>query len=90
MNCPVCGKEMKAGKIAYAPQAGIHFLPPGVQHLPRVVTKRGIEKQGGIVLDGPNNLGLWKVTERSRLIFAESAGKLWWNIKGSGSWVLVS
>ena len=58
MNCPACGKEMKAGKIAYAPQAGIHFLPPGVQHLPRVVTKRGIEKQGGIVLDGPNNLGL--------------------------------
>ena len=58
MNCPVCGKEMKAGKIAYAPQAGIHFLPTPVQHLPRVVTKRGIEKQGGIVLDGPNNLGL--------------------------------
>ena len=58
MNCPACGKEMKAGKIAYAPQAGIHFLPPGVQHLPRVVTKWGIKKQDGIVLDGPSNLGL--------------------------------
>lgn len=58
MNCPVCGKEMKTWKISYAPQAGIHFLQPGVQHLPRVVTKQGIEKQGGIALDGPNNLGL--------------------------------
>ena len=76
MNCPACGKEMKAGKIAYAPQAGIHFLPPGVQHLPRVVTKWGIKKQGGIVLDGPSNLGLLKVTEHFRRIFANSAARL--------------
>ncbi len=58
MNCPVCGKEMRAGKVAYTPQVGIHFLPPDVRRLPRVVTKRGIENQGGIALDGPNNLGL--------------------------------
>lgn len=57
MNCPVCGKEMRAGKVAYAPQAGIHFLPPNVRHLPNMVTKSGIEKRGGTVLDGPNNLG---------------------------------
>ena len=58
MNCPVCGKAMQEGKVVYNPSVGLHFLPPGVQHLPRVVTKWGIKKQGGIVLDGPSNLGL--------------------------------
>ena len=58
MDCPVCGNKMKAGKIVYAPQAGIHFLPPSVQHLPYVVTKHSIEKQGGVVLDSPSHLGL--------------------------------
>lgn len=57
MNCPVCGKEMRAGKIAYAPQVGIHFLPPNVRRLSGIVTKGSIEKRGGTVLDGPNNLG---------------------------------
>ena len=57
MNCPVCGKEMKVGKVAYPPSAGLHFLPPG-ERLPHVLTKSGIEKRGGIALDGPNNLGL--------------------------------
>ena len=57
MNCPVCGKEMKMGKVAYRPSAGLHFLPPG-ERLPHVLTKSGIEKRGGIALDGPNNLGL--------------------------------
>ena len=56
MNCPVCGKEMKTGKVAYQPSVGFHFLPPS-GHLPYVITKRGVEKQGGITLDGPNNLG---------------------------------
>ena len=55
MNCPVCGKEMKVGKVAYQPSAGLHFLPPG-ERLPHVLTKSGIEKRGGIALDGPNNL----------------------------------
>ena len=54
---PVCGKEMKVGKVAYQPSAGLHFLPPG-ERLPHVLTKSGIEKRGGIALDGPNNLGL--------------------------------
>ena len=58
MKCPVCGKEMTAGKIAYAPQSGLHFLPPEVKHLPCAVTAGGVEKRGGIVLDGPSDLGL--------------------------------
>ena len=57
MTWPSCGKEMKAGKSAYAPQCGIHFLPPSGR-LPHVLTKRGIEKQGGIALDGPHNFGI--------------------------------
>lgn len=57
MNCPVCGKAMRVGKIAYQPGAGLHFLPPDAR-LPYVITKSGIEKRGGIALDGPNNFGL--------------------------------
>ncbi|MDY5613345.1 PF20097 family protein [Dysosmobacter sp.] len=56
MNCPTCGKEMKRGKVAYQPSAGLHFLPSSGR-LPYVITKHGVEKQGGIALDGPNNLG---------------------------------
>ena len=56
MNCPVCGKAMQEGMVVYNPSVGLHFLPPGGS-LPYVMTKHGIEKQGGIALDGPNNLG---------------------------------
>ena len=56
MNCPVCGKEMETGKVAYQPSVGLHFLPPDGR-LPHVLTKSGIEKRSGIALDGPNNLG---------------------------------
>ncbi len=48
---------MRIGKIAYQPGCGLHFLPPGGR-VPHVITKRGIERRGGIALDGPNNLGL--------------------------------
>lgn len=64
MNCPVCGKPMRVGKVAYQPAAGLHFLPPEAE-LPRVITKSGVEKRGGISLDGPNNFG-----------FSESDGTL--------------
>lgn len=56
MNCPVCGKTMTQGKVAYAPSCGLHFLPPH-EKLPYGVTKGGIEKRGGVPLDGPHQLG---------------------------------
>ena len=55
MNCPVCGREMTEGKVAYQPACGLHFLPPS-EKLPLGVTKRGIEKRGGVCLDGPHQL----------------------------------
>ena len=58
MNCPVCGKEMEQGKVAFAPPAGIHFLPPDEKHLPHLVTKRGVENRGGTGLLPPANFGL--------------------------------
>ena len=56
MNCPACGKAMEAGKVAYNPAVGLHFLPPN-ERLPRLLTKSGVEKRGGISLDGPHDLG---------------------------------
>lgn len=56
MNCPVCGKEMTKGKVAYQPACGLHFLPPH-EKLPYGVTRRAIEKRGGTALDGPYQLG---------------------------------
>ena len=56
MNCPVCGKAMQEGKVVYNPIVCLHFLPLVCSFL-YVMTVNGIEKQGGIALDGPNNLG---------------------------------
>jgi len=57
MNCPVCGREMTSGKVAYQPGCGLHFLPPS-EKLPYGVSKRAVEKRGGVCLDGPYQLGL--------------------------------
>ena len=58
MNCPVCGKEMRAGKIFYQSSCGLHFLPTDAKPPYRNLSKRRIQAVGGIPLDGPNNLGL--------------------------------
>ena len=47
---------MTEGKVAYQPACGLHFLPPS-ERLPYGLTKRGIEKRGGVPLDGPYQLG---------------------------------
>ena len=60
MNCPVCGKTMTQGKVAYAPSCGLHFLPPH-EKLPYGVTKGGIEKRGGVPLDGPYSGGNFRL-----------------------------
>lgn len=56
MNCPVCGNEMREGKIFYEPRCGLYFLPPSGR-VRYSISKRMIERQGGIALDGPNQLG---------------------------------
>ena len=56
MDCPLCGKEMRRGQAAYVPTGGLYFLSPG-ETLPLVMTRRGIEDRGGIVLDMCSSLG---------------------------------
>ena len=52
MNCPVCGKEMERGILYTDSSRGLYFLPPGGK-VGLWASVRGVEKQGGIVLDGP-------------------------------------
>lgn len=58
MNCPACGKEMERGKIVTEHSIGLFFLPPGGETALLFQTRKNIEKQGGIVLDGPYNWDL--------------------------------
>ena len=62
MNCPACGKEMEAGKIATDYSRGLFFLPPGGK-IGFIASRKGIEKQNGVVLDGPYNTNLPNETE---------------------------
>ena len=57
MNCPICGKEMKKGVLYTDSSRGLYFLPPGGK-VGLWASARGVEKQGGIVLDGPYNSSL--------------------------------
>ena len=52
MNCPVCGIEMEKGHIITKNSIGLFFMP-GEKDLRTFYTKRNIEADGGIVLDGP-------------------------------------
>ena len=49
MDCPLCGKEMRRGQAAYVPTGG--------RDAALVMTRRGIEDRGGIVLDMCSSLG---------------------------------
>ena len=51
MNCPVCGKEMEKGHIITKNSIGLFFMPVE-KDLRTFYTKRNIEADGGIVLDG--------------------------------------
>ena len=57
MNCPVCGKEMERGILYTDSSRGLYFLPPGGK-VGLWASERSVEKQGGIVLDGPYNSNL--------------------------------
>ena len=52
MNCPVCGKEMEKGHVITKNSIGLFFMP-GEKDLRTFYTRRNIEADGGIVLDGP-------------------------------------
>ena len=52
MKCPFCGEEMEQGVLYTENSRGLCFLPPDV-FLGCFDTKKSLEKQGGIVLDGP-------------------------------------
>ena len=52
MKCPFCGEEMERGVLYTENSRGLYFLPPDV-FLGCFDTKKSLEKQGSIVLDGP-------------------------------------
>ena len=52
MTGPSCGKEMERGHIITKNSIGLFFMP-GEKDLRTFYTKRNIEADGGIVLDGP-------------------------------------
>ena len=52
MNCPVCGKEMEQGHVITKNSIGLFFMP-GEKDLRTFYTRRNLEADGGIVLDGP-------------------------------------
>ena len=55
MNCPVCGGEMEPGSVTTSHSRGLFFLPPGGTDDFLVLTRKRIERQNGVVLDGPYN-----------------------------------
>ena len=52
MNCPYCDKEMKHGYIKTEGASGLFFMPDD-QDYGLIPSVKGIEKKGGVVLDGP-------------------------------------
>lgn len=75
MNCPVCGKKMRVGKVFYQPNCGLHFLPPSGRVL-YLISKRLIERQGGVSLDGPNHLGYLESSGTLPAFICESCRKV--------------
>ena len=51
MKCPYCGGKMESGSIIAEDSPGLVFMPEGVSY-GIFKTQKGIEKKGGIVLDG--------------------------------------
>ena len=47
MKCPYCGNEMESGKLRS--RGGLYFLPDG-ESLPKLYTKREMEKHNAIYL----------------------------------------
>lgn len=52
MKCPYCEKEMNKGYIKTEGASGLFFMPDN-QEYGIFPTKNGVEKKGGVVLDGP-------------------------------------
>lgn len=49
MNCPICGNEMKFGKICARAGGGLYWLPDE-EKIKYIVSNKIIEKHSGIVL----------------------------------------
>lgn len=49
MNCPICGNEMKFGKIVARAGAGLFWLPDE-EKIGFTASNKAIEKRNGIVL----------------------------------------
>ena len=62
MECPFCGGEMEQGVLYTENSRGLYFLPLE-DTLGFWITRRGVEKGGGIVLDGPYNGNFPNCTE---------------------------
>ena len=63
MNCPFCGAAMEPGNIVTADSVGLFFMPPGTLADHAFVTRRSVEKKGGIVLDGPYSGGNYRLND---------------------------
>ncbi|WP_070000981.1 PF20097 family protein [Cellulosilyticum sp. I15G10I2] len=58
MNCPMCGNEMKFGKIGARAGAGLFWLPDE-EKVKFIVSNNIIEKHNGIVLVDCNE---WQIS----------------------------
>ena len=70
MICPFCGGAMEEGNVATADSIGLFFMPGNEQPDRIFNTHRGIEKRGGIVLDGPYSGGNYRLNSTSLHAFA--------------------
>jgi predicted RNA-binding Zn-ribbon protein involved in translation (DUF1610 family) len=55
MKCPICGNEMKAGKIGARAGSGLFWLP-NEEEVGFILSNNIIKKHNGIVLVGCNEL----------------------------------
>ena len=61
MNCPFCGALIEDGNVTTADSIGLFFMPKGIDPNRAFNTTRGIEKKGGVVLDGPYSGGNFRL-----------------------------
>jgi predicted RNA-binding Zn-ribbon protein involved in translation (DUF1610 family) len=68
MECPYCGQEMIEGELDAARPDGLFWLPEG-EDRPLILTRRGIEKRGGVWLCGSMEaLPVWRCPGCKKLI----------------------
>ncbi len=57
MKCPYCNQPMKIGQIHAPASHGVYWLPEGAKMSGSLLSQKGIEGSGGIVMDEVYKVG---------------------------------